>query len=272
MTSDPRAPLMAGRRVVLTGAAANIGKAIANLFVAEGALVVIGDIDERAQQTADGLVASGGTAAFVRTDVSNGAQVENLFARAAEIMGGVDVIVNNAGVQRSAAITEMSEEIWDLHMSVNAKSCFLAAKYGIPHLRSSSTAPSIVNMASVGGIKAPAGLSGYSASKGAIIAFTRTLASELGGEGIRVNCVAPGWIDTSFNDPIVQHMGGKDAQAVAVKAGVPLGRQGRSDEVAQAFLVSRRGDVLIRHWSGPRHRRRGFITIIDGCRWFFGHT
>jgi len=121
-------------------------------------------------------------------------------------------------------------------MAVNARSCFLAAKYGIPYLRKSTSGPAIVNMASVGGIKAPASLSAYSASKGAIIAFSKTLSSELGPEGIRVNCVAPGWIDTSFNDPVIAHMGGREAQARSVEAGVPLGRQGRSDEVAEAFL------------------------------------
>jgi len=225
-----------GRRVVLTGAAANIGAATADLFGAEGASLVIGDIDERAQGTVDRLTTAGVPALFVHTDVSDGSSVAELFERAAEFMGGIDVIVNNAGVQRSSPITDMSEADWDLHMSVNARSCFLAAKYGIPYLRESGAAASIVNMASVGGIKAPAGLTGYSASKGAIIAFSKTLSSELGSEGIRVNCVAPGWIDTSFNDPIVAHMGGRAVQDQAVAAGVPLGRQGRSEEVAEAFL------------------------------------
>ena len=162
--------------------------------------------------------------------------MQNLFDTAAEHLGGIDVIINNAGIQRSAPVTELAEADWDLHMAVNAKSCFLAAKYGVPHLRASGSAPAIVNMASVGGFKAPAGLTAYSASKGAIIAFTRTLASELGPEGIRVNCVAPGWVDTPFNDPIVSHMGGRAAQDAAVRAGVPLQRQGRPDEIAEALL------------------------------------
>lgn len=226
---------MAGRRVVLTGAAANIGAATAELFAADGASVVIGDIDPRAEHTAQRIVDAGGQAWFVQTDVSDASAVANLFASAAEYLGGIDAIVNNAGVQRSSPITEMSEADWDLHLTVNAKSCFLAAKYGVPYLRAGS-APAIVNMASVGGFKAPAGLTGYSASKGAIVAFTRTLASELGPEGIRVNCVAPGWVDTPFNDPIVSHMGGRDAQDEAVRAGVPLQRQGRPEEIAEAIL------------------------------------
>jgi len=227
---------LAGRRVVLTGAAANIGAATAELFGREGAAIVIGDIDPRAQDTVDRLVDAGVAALFVHTDVSSGESMAELFAAADGFLGGIDVIVNNAGVQRSSPITEMSESDWDLHMAVNARSCFLAAKYGIPYLRKSTNGPAIVNMASVGGIKAPASLSAYSASKGAIIAFSKTLSSELGPEGIRVNCVAPGWIDTSFNDPVIAHMGGREAQARSVEAGVPLGRQGRSDEVAEAFL------------------------------------
>lgn len=221
---------MAGRRVVLTGAAANIGAAAAELLAAEGARVVIGDIDPRA-----GEVAEHTGALFARTDVSDAGAMQELFRAAAEHLGGIDAILNNAGVQRSSPVTEMAESDWDLHMSVNARSCFLAAKYGVPYLRDGNS-PAIVNMASVGGFKAPAGLSAYSASKGAIIAFTRTLASELGPEGIRVNCIAPGWVDTPFNDPIVAHMGGKEAQAAAVKAGVPLQRQGRPAEIAEAFV------------------------------------
>ncbi|TAJ50288.1 MAG: SDR family oxidoreductase [Herbiconiux sp.] len=226
---------MQGRHVVITGAAANIGAAAAELFAAEGADVVIGDIDPAAASTAERIVAAGGRAWFVQTDVSNGEAMQNLFRTAVEHMGGIDVIANNAGVQRSSPITEMAESDWDLHMSVNARSCFLAAKYGVPYLRESDS-PAIVNMASVGGFKAPAGLAGYSASKGAIIAFTRTLASELGPEGIRVNCIAPGWVDTPFNDPIVSHMGGRAAQDAAVRAAVPLQRQGRADEIAEAFV------------------------------------
>lgn len=227
---------MSGRRVVLTGAAANIGAATAMLFAREGAELVIGDIDERAELVVDRIVENGGRALFVRTDVSRAEDMRALFARASEFLGGIDVIANNAGVQRSSPITEMSEDEWDLHMSVNARSCFLSAKYGVPHLRLSVGSPAIVNMASVGGFKAPAGLSAYSASKGAIIAFTRTLASELGPEGIRVNAVAPGWVDTPFNDPIVSHMGGRAAQDEAVRANVPLQRQGSSEEIAEAFV------------------------------------
>lgn len=225
-----------GRRVVITGAAANIGAATAELFASEGASVVIGDIDERAAATAERITAAGGRALFVRTDVSDGDSMQNLLRAAADEMGGIDVLANNAGVQRSSPITEMTESDWDLHMAVNARSCFLSARYGVPYLLDGGVSPAIVNMASVGGFKAPAGLAGYSASKGAIIAFTRTLAAELGPQGIRVNCVAPGWVDTPFNDPIVSHMGGRAAQDDAVRAGVPLQRQGRSAEIAEAFL------------------------------------
>jgi len=236
MSDTQQGGRMQGRRVVITGAAANIGAAAAELFAAEGAAVVIGDIDPAAERTVERIVAAGGRAWFVPTDVSNGEAMQNLFRTAADHLGGIDVIANNAGVQRSSPITEMPESDWDLHMAVNARSCFLAAKYGVPYLRDGAVSPAIVNMASVGGFKAPAGLAGYSASKGAIIAFTRTLASELGPEGIRVNCIAPGWVDTPFNDPIVSHMGGREAQDAAVRAAVPLQRQGRADEIAEAFV------------------------------------
>ncbi len=240
---------MTGRRVVLTGAAANIGAAAAELLAAEGARLVIGDIDPTAQEVADRV-----GALFVPTDVSDASSMKEFFRAAAEHLGGLDAILNNAGVQRSAPVTETEESDWDLHMSVNARSCFLAAKFGVPILRT-GVSPAIVNMASVAGFKAPAGLSAYSASKGAIIAFTRTLASELGPQGIRVNCIAPGWVDTPFNDPIVAHMGGKEAQAVMVKAGVPLQRQGRPREIAEGFvyLASDESSFVTGH-----------VLVIDG--------
>lgn len=224
-----------GKRVVITGTAANIGKATALLFAEEGAALVLADVDERAQGTADEAAAKGSQATFVRTDVTSPGDVQALMGAAAEAMGGIDVILNNAGLQRSGAVTEFAEDEWDALMRVNPRSCFLAAKYGVPHLRRAGGGV-IVNTASLAGVKGGPGMTAYSASKGAIVAFTKALAAELAPDGIRVNAMCPGWIDTPFNQPAIDFMGGRAEQEKVVKSIVPLGRQGVPEEVAAGML------------------------------------
>jgi NAD(P)-dependent dehydrogenase (short-subunit alcohol dehydrogenase family) len=227
--------LLEGKRVVLTGCAANIGKATALLFARNGADLVLADVDDAAEGTRQEAEALGADATFVRTDVTKAADVQALFAAAQDALGGVDVIINNAGIQRAGAITELDEELWDAQMTVNAKSCFLSAKYGVPHLEKAGGGV-IVNMASLAGVHGVPGLVGYCASKGAIVAFTRALAAEVAGKGIRVNVLCPGFVDTAFNEPVISFMGGTEALERNVAGGVPLGRQGAPDEIAQAFL------------------------------------
>jgi NAD(P)-dependent dehydrogenase (short-subunit alcohol dehydrogenase family) len=228
-----------GKLAVITGAATGIGRATARLFVDEGARVVIADINETdGRRTVDELEA-GEAASFLRADVSRAAEMEALMNDAADAMGGIDVIVNNAGVQRSGAVTEFDESDWDALMRVNPKSCFFGAKYGVPHLRRRGGG-SIVNTASIAGLKGGPGMTAYSASKGAIVAFTKALAAELAADGIRVNSVCPGWIDTPFNQPAIDFMGGREKQQALVRSSVPLGLQGTPEQVAPgiAFLAS----------------------------------
>jgi NAD(P)-dependent dehydrogenase (short-subunit alcohol dehydrogenase family) len=228
-----------GRQAVITGAATGIGRATAQLFVERGARVVIADVNETDARQAVQALGGDGTAWFVRTDVSSAPEMEALMNQAAQTMGGIDVIVNNAGVQRSGAVTEFEESEWDALMRVNPKSCFLGAKYGVPHLRRRGGG-SIINIASIAGLKGGPGMTAYSASKGAIVAFTKALAAELGSDGIRVNSVCPGWIDTPFNQPAIDFMGGREKQEAMVRDSVPLGVQGTPAQVAPgiAYLAS----------------------------------
>ena len=197
-----------GKVAIITGAATGIGRATALLFAGEGASVVIADVNEDdAQRTVANIEDEGGSARFVQADVSEAEDVQALMERTAEEMGGIDVIVNNAGAQRSGAVTEFEESEWDLLMRVNPRSCFLGAKYGVPYLRERGGG-SIVNVSSLAGLKGGPGMTAYSASKGAIIAFTRALAEELALDNIRANSVCPGWIDTPFNEPAIEFMGG----------------------------------------------------------------
>ena len=221
---------------IITGAATGIGRATALLFAREGASVVVADINEDdAQRTVADIEDEGGSARFVQIDVSEAEDMRTLMERAAEEMGGIDVIVNNAGAQRSGAVTEFEESEWDLLMRVNPRSCFLGAKYGVPYLRERGGG-SIVNVSSLAGLKGGPGMTAYSASKGAIIAFTRALAEELAPDNIRANSVCPGWIDTPFNEPAIEFMGGRAQQEEMVQQTVPLKRQGTSEEIAPGIL------------------------------------
>jgi NAD(P)-dependent dehydrogenase (short-subunit alcohol dehydrogenase family) len=227
---------LSDKLAVITGAATGIGRATALLFAREGAAVAIGDINEAGgRQTAANIEAAGGRASFVGCDVTEAASVEALMRSAAETMGGIDVIVNNAGAQRSGRVTEFAEEEWDLLMRVNPRSCFLGVKYGVPYLRQRGGGV-IVNVASLAGLKGGPGMTAYSASKGAIVAFTKALAPELAPDGIRVNAMCPGWIDTPFNQPAIDFMGGRAAQDQVVRQIVPMGRQGTPEEIAAGML------------------------------------
>jgi NAD(P)-dependent dehydrogenase (short-subunit alcohol dehydrogenase family) len=228
-------PLFEGKRVVLVGCAANIGRATALAFAQHGARLFLVDINDGAIETADMAKEHGVGAEFHRADMTDAAEAQAMFDAAAGRMGGVDVILNNAGIQRAAPVTELATDVWDATMRVNAGSCFLSAKYGVPHLESAGGGV-IVNMASLAGVHGVPGLTAYCASKGAIVAFTRALAVEVAAKGIRANVLCPGFIDTSFNAPVIAYMGGDQKVAENIRRDVPLGRQGRPEEIASAFL------------------------------------
>jgi NAD(P)-dependent dehydrogenase (short-subunit alcohol dehydrogenase family) len=229
-------PLMAGKRVVMTGGAANIGRATALLLASHGATVVIGDLDVAgADETVREIKALGGSGLAVRTDVTNEQEIASLVATAVDYLGGLDVGFFNAGLQRSGAVDQFPVGEWDALFTVNPRHCFLMAKHTVPHLRTTGGG-AIVLTSSVAGVKGGPGMTAYSASKGAIIAFGRALAAELAHDQIRVNVLCPGWVDTPFNQPAIDFMGGAEAQAAAISQIVPLGRQASSEEIAQSVL------------------------------------
>lgn len=224
---------LAGKRIIITGAAENIGKQAASLFVAEGARVVIGDINETAgRATAREL---GTSAHFLPVDLTQEAAIRDFIAAAVAWLGGLDVLCQNAGVQIAGATAEFSVDRWDLMFSVNVRAQFLGVKYALPHLRKAGKG-SIVNMASAAGVRGAPGLVGYSASKGASVLMGNALARELGAEGIRVNTICPGWVDTSFNDPAIERMGGRAVQDDLIRHEVPLQRQAQPREIAPLYV------------------------------------
>ena len=230
----------AGKRVLITGGASGIGAAAAHLVAAEGGRVFIGDINPAGwMTTAAAINAAGGWAAGAGVDVASSSGVRGLIRQAVDGMGGLDVIVNVAGIQCAAALEDTDEEDWDRQFAVNTGGVFLTCKYGVPHLRAAGGG-AIVNVASVSAIKAFSGLAAYCASKGAVLALTRALAIELAPGRTRVNCVCPGWTDTPFNDPVISYRGGREAHERQVALEVPLGRQAQPADIADVigFLAS----------------------------------
>jgi NAD(P)-dependent dehydrogenase (short-subunit alcohol dehydrogenase family) len=228
-----------GRRAVVTGAAANIGAATAARFAAEGARIVLVDRNPLVAETAAAIAATGAEATAIAADLSSAEAVEQMAAGVVDRLGGIDVLVNNAAIHRVGPVTEFSVSDWDDTFAANVRSCFLTVRALVPHMRRAGGGV-IVNTASQVGLHGAPGATAYSASKGAIIAFSKALALELAGDGIRVNAICPGWVDTAFNDPAIAMLGGAEAHAEIVRSSVPLGRQARPDEIAAAtlFLVS----------------------------------
>ena len=184
-----------GKRIIITGAANNIGKEAARGFVAEGARVVIGDIDaEVGQATATEL----GTE-FVRVDVTQEDSVRAFIELSVQKLGGLDVLVQNAGLQRSGKVTDFSASDWDALFAVNTRAHFFGAKHAVPHLRRAGKG-SIINTSSLAGKRGGPGLTAYSSSKGAVIAFGTALAVELAPEFIQI-----GRTRTGVRGPAVRH-------------------------------------------------------------------
>jgi NAD(P)-dependent dehydrogenase (short-subunit alcohol dehydrogenase family) len=222
-----------GKRIIITGAVNNIGREAAQQFVNEGARVVVADIDVAAgRRTADEL---GSGTHFIKADVTKEDEVRDLVEKGVAWLGGLDVLVQNAGVQHSGFVTDFDASKWDALFAVNARGHFFGAKYAIPHLRKSGKG-SIINTSSLAGKRGGPGMTAYSASKGAVIAFSTALAMELAKDNIRVNTICPGWVDTPFNQPAINLMGGRTSQEAVVKSIVPLGRQAIPSEIAPLFV------------------------------------
>jgi len=222
------------KRVLVTGAGGGFGQAIANRFGAEGARVMVTDIDaDAAAAVAGGLDG----ARSHRLDVTDEAETEAVADAVVEAWGGLDVVVCNAGLpHRAMPMIEMATEDFDVMWTVNVRSIYLAAKYCVPHMPAGS---SIVSVASIGGRRPRANLTAYNATKGAVITLTKGLASEL-APNIRVNCVNPVSSATGFDKNAMGIDVLPDKIEAAVVKGIPMGRRAVPDDVAGAvaFLAS----------------------------------
>jgi NAD(P)-dependent dehydrogenase (short-subunit alcohol dehydrogenase family) len=229
-----------GKRALLIGAATGIGRAVANDFAANGAKLAVADINRTGvTDLVTDLTAKGFEAYGYACDVRQGQSVADTVAAAEGAMGGIDTLVFLAGLMRTSPVTEIDPDVWDAIFDVNARGTMFAAKYGVPALRRAGGG-SFITTSSLAGLRGAPGMTAYASAKGAVLAFTTALAQELAPDNIRVNSVLPGWIDTPFNTPAIEFMGGEQVHSEIVKRLVPLGRQGVAEEVAPmyTFLAS----------------------------------
>ncbi len=224
-----------GKVVLVTGAAAGIGRATAILFGHEGAAVVVHDLKAEGQATADAIGAAGGRACFVRGDVTRAADCEAAVQRAVSEFGRLDILVNNAGIIRRASVVETTEEEWDRVMAVNVKSVFLFSKVAVP-IMARQGGGVIVNTASGWGLDGGKDAASYCASKAAVVNLTRAMAIDHADQHIRVNCVCPGDTDTAMLREEARQLGQDISGFLARSAKRPLGRMGRPAEIAHAIL------------------------------------
>jgi NAD(P)-dependent dehydrogenase (short-subunit alcohol dehydrogenase family) len=227
-----------GKTIVVTGGGKGIGRACALAAAAEGGAVVVADRDlAQAEATARRAVDCGGNAFAIDCDVRNPTQVEALFAEVAAKADGTDVLINNAGVIKNGTVVEMSEADWDVMFDVNIKGMFLTCKHAIPQMRGRGGG-SIVNLASVSSFASTPKSVAYSATKGAVVTFTRALAVDHAAENIRCNCVAPGSIQTPLLQSAAEYFAPGDPVGAIADWGRshPLGRVGTPEEVAKLIL------------------------------------
>jgi len=232
-----------GRTALVTGAGHGIGHATAVRLAAEGARVAALDVRGEAAEEIAALV--GGEA--IECDVSDEEAVGRAVEWALDRFGRLDVLHSNAGVLVGGTAEETTLADWERTFAVNVRGMFLLARAVLPAMRRQGKG-AIVNTASTAGIAAEPALAAYAASKAAVIQLTRQLAVDYARDGIRVNCVCPGWIDTGFNDPMLEGVS-DDELAQLVDRMVPMGRQGTPEEIAAAvaFLASDDASLVTGH-------------------------
>ncbi|HWT34000.1 MAG TPA: SDR family oxidoreductase [Microbacterium sp.] len=225
-----------GKKAVVTGGAGGIGRATSLAFAAEGASVAVVDLNgEAAQAVADEIRVAGGTAVAIAADVSSEPDIERVVATAQQELGGIDIVFNNAGIIRRTTAVETTVEEWDRVFGVNVRAIFLMCKHVVP-IMAAAGGGSIVNTGSGWGLKGGGRAISYCASKGAVVNMTRALAIDHGPQGIRVNSVNPGDVDTGMLRDEARQLGQDQAGFLAEAAERPLNRMGQPREIAAAVV------------------------------------
>ncbi|GHP13516.1 short-chain dehydrogenase [Lentilactobacillus fungorum] len=218
---------------IVTGGASGIGLETVKLFLNEGAKVAIGDYSDKGDEVAASLNA-GDNILFVKTNVTNEDDIKNLISKTVEKFGHLDIMFANAGIANDANITELPLDKWQHTIDINLTGVFLADKYALEQMIKQGNGGAIVNAGSIHSLVGLPNVTAYGAAKGGVKILTQTLAATYAKQGIRVNAIAPGYIDTPLLDKV--NPGAKERLAKLH----PLGRLGRPDEIAKAvaFLAS----------------------------------
>lgn len=238
------------KKVLITGSSRGIGAEIAKKMAALGAEVIINYANSkaRAEEVKTEIEAAGGTAHLLQADVSDFDQAAELVKTAYKKMGGLNVLINNAGITRDKLLLRMKEEDWDQVLDINLKGVFNCTKNAVRYLLKAKNGK-LINISSVVGVNGNAGQANYSAAKAGIIGFTKSMAKELATKGVCSNAIAPGFIDTEMTEKLSEKI------KEEIRGQVPLVRFGKAEEVADlaAFLASDNANYI-----------NGEVIKIDG--------
>lgn len=242
-----------GKVIIITGAKSGIGLATAIRFAIEGAKVVVADIKDAHQEVSE-ITGRGAEALFVQVDVSNGSQVAALIEKTLAAFGRIDVLVNNAGIELTKKVTETTEAEWEHLMSVNLKGVFLCSKAAILVMQRNGGGV-IVNVASELGLVGGSEIAAYSASKGGVVQLTKAMAIDHAGDGIRVNCVAPGPVLTPLLEAIIENSSNPEQERQSIVGKTLLKRLARPEEMA---------NVIVFMASDESSYMTGSVVVVDG--------
>jgi NAD(P)-dependent dehydrogenase (short-subunit alcohol dehydrogenase family) len=244
-----------GKVALITGGNSGIGAATARLFAAEGAsVVIVGRSEARGNRVLAEIHAAGGEALWIACDVRNAVEARRAVQWTQREFGRLDILFNNAGIILRKNVVDMSEEEWDNNLDTNLKSAFLFAKYALPIMIAQRSGV-IINNGSGWGLKGGANAASYCASKAGLVNLTRAMALDHSAQGIRINCICPGDVDTPMLDDEAHQLRQARAAIVADGALRPMGRIGTAEEVARSVLFLACDDSSY---------MTGAVLIVDG--------
>jgi NAD(P)-dependent dehydrogenase (short-subunit alcohol dehydrogenase family) len=242
------------KRVLISGGSSGIGLATARRFLEEGSRVFLTGLDPREVDSALAGLRPGGEVSGLACDVSLEGEVARMMAAAHRALGGIDVLINNAGTARREEFLAIAAADWDRIIAVNLRGMFLVAQTVSRHMVERGGGV-IINMSSTNGLAGEEDYAHYNASKGGVLLLTKTMAVELGRHGIRVNALCPGYIRTPLNEAVSASIGGAEFETAYARDRIPLGRAGQPEEVAAAYAFLASDDASFIH---------GAALVIDG--------